>query len=77
VNVPKTEYNIFNKMMCLFVNSHINRLVIRKQCFKLFTLEHDSNIQAFYCGLVMFQEIGRGFWVDITQYNFPIQNNGR
>jgi len=52
-------------------NSHINCLVIRKQCFKHSASQHDRNyIEVFYCVLVMLQEIGWGFWVDITHYKF-------
>ena len=113
INVQKTQYNIFNRMLCIqtvhvtahklymlqhtncrcysmqtvhvtayklymlqhtkqqSANSHINCLVIRKQCFKHSASQHDRNyIEVFYCVLVMLQEIGWGFWVDITHYKF-------
>jgi hypothetical protein len=121
INVQKTQYNIFNRMLCmqtvhvtacklymlqhtnctccsmqtvhvtayktvhvtaykLYILQHtkqqsaksrINCPVIRKQCFKHFASQHDRNyIEVFYCVLVMLQEIGWGFWVDITHYKF-------
>ena len=68
--VPHHEYNIYG-MACkfymllhtkqLFVDSHINCLVTRKQCFKHFTSYHDG-FTAFFHIL--------GNWVDVTHYNF-------
>jgi len=50
----------------IFVDSHINCLVTKKQCFMHVTSYHDG-LTVF---LSYFREHVGGFWVDVTHYNF-------